>query len=62
MQGSGQMTPINRLDTGLAKLQNNECKVDSTVHNLMQNYQKQANEADQRLQEKQARELDKFFR
>lgn len=61
MQGSGQMTPINQLEAGLSKLQDRGCKVDSTLQNIKQVYEKQAHEADQRLQEKQEREQKRFF-
>jgi hypothetical protein len=56
------MTPINRLKAALAKLQDKRCVVDSVVQNMRQDYEKQADEADQRLQEKQEREQESILR
>jgi hypothetical protein len=56
------MTPSNRLEAGLVKLQSSGCKDDSTVQNTKRAYEKQANNADQHLQEKQEREQEKFLR
>ena len=55
------MTPLNRFEAGLAKLQTSDCEVDGTVQKVRQDYEKQADSADQRLQEKQAREQARFF-
>jgi hypothetical protein len=53
------MNPLERFKAGLAKLQNNECDVNVTVQKLQQDNKKQADLADQLLQEKQAREWEK---
>jgi hypothetical protein len=53
------MTPLERFEAGLAKLQNSECKVDAIVEKAQQDYKKQADLADQRLQEKQEQEWEK---
>ncbi len=50
------MTPIERFEAGLARLRNNGCESNATVLRVQQDNKKQANVADQRLQEKQARE------
>jgi hypothetical protein len=60
-RGSKKMTPLNRFEAGLAKLQTSDCEVDGTVQKVRQDYEKQADSADQRLQEKQAREQARFF-
>ncbi|MBD2091403.1 hypothetical protein H6F67_16285 [Microcoleus sp. FACHB-1515] len=60
-QGSKKMAPLNRFEAGLARLQNSDCEVDATVQKVRQEYEKQADSADQRLQEKQAREQVRFF-
>lgn len=53
------MTPLERFEAGLAKLQNSACKVDAIVEKAEQDYKKQADFADQRLQEKQEQEWEK---
>lgn len=53
------MTPLERFEAGLAKLRNGECKVDAIVEKAQQDYKKQADLADQRLQEKQEQEWEK---
>jgi hypothetical protein len=56
------MAPCDRLTFNLERLQGNGCKVDVTVQNAKQNYEKLADQADQRLQEKHAREQAKLLR
>jgi hypothetical protein len=56
------MAPCDRLTLNLERLQANGCKVSLTVQKAKQDYEKLADQADQRLQEKQAREQAKFLR
>jgi len=50
------MTPTNRLEAGLSNLQSSGCQIQATVQNVKRAYERQANQADQRLREKQASE------
>jgi hypothetical protein len=56
------MSPCNRLDSGLDRLQGNGCSANSTVQNVKQDYERLADKADQLLQEKQEREQVKSGR
>lgn len=55
------MTPLERLKAGLEKSQGAKCKVDRTVQQTQEEYERQADEADRLLQEKQVQELKKFL-
>lgn len=56
------MAPCDRLSANLDRLQGSGCKVDFTLQKAKQDYEKLADQADQRLQEKQAREQEKLLR
>jgi hypothetical protein len=56
------MAPCDRLSYGLDRLKDSGCKIDATVQQAKQDYEKLADQAEQRLQEKQAREQEKLFR
>jgi|GEM_PF-2189845 len=53
------MTPLERFEAGLARLQNSGCEANATAGRVQQDNRKQADLADQRLQEKQVREWEK---
>jgi prefoldin subunit 5 len=56
------MAPCDRLNNGLEKLQANDCKTNCTLQSAKEEYEKLADQADQLLQEKQAREQEKLLR
>ena len=53
------MTPLERFEAGLARLQSDGCEANATTPRVQQDNRKQADLADQRLQEKQVREWEK---
>ena len=56
------MTPIERLKADLERSQQGaRCQVDDTVKQAQEEYERQADEADQRLREKQAQALKRFL-
>lgn len=54
------MTPYEQLQVGLDRLQSSGCQPDSSLQSFKQDYEKQADVADQRLQEQQEREQEKL--
>lgn len=56
------MTPIERLNNGLERSQQGaKCQVDNTVQQAQEEYERQADEADQRLREKHSQALKRFL-
>lgn len=55
------MTPLERFEAGLAKLQSGGCEIAKPVQKVQQDYNKEADQVDQRLQGKQERELRKLL-
>lgn len=53
------MTPLERLQASLAKLQDDGCRVEPTVQRTNQDYKQQSAQADRHLQEKQRQERKK---
>ena len=53
------MAPLDRFEAELAKLQGNQCKVDSIVQKVKQDYNSQAEQADNCLDKKQVQAMKK---
>ncbi|MEL6160791.1 MAG: hypothetical protein AAFR18_16410 [Cyanobacteria bacterium J06627_32] len=55
------MAPFDRLKERLTKVEDEGCQVDSSVDETQKEYERRAEEAYERLQEKQKKELEAFL-